>query len=83
MTPNARFIAIATLIVLGVITAFTPLVIAYCRQIPCYWCHEPWAVYPRAAGDLCRSCAGVFDTQVARVGRRVSLLRRLTGRRAA
>jgi hypothetical protein len=79
MTPNARFIAIATLIVLATIW----ILASYARLILCAWCRSPWAIYPRAAGDLCRSCAGVFDTQVQRVGRRVSLLRRLTGRKAA
>jgi hypothetical protein len=78
-SPNARFYVIAILIVLGIIW----ILASYARLILCAWRREPWAVYPRAAGDLCRSCAGVFDTQVQRVGRRVSLLRRLTGRRAA
>lgn len=82
--PSARFYVIAILIIATLISILTPIVIAYCRLIPCTWCHAPWAIFPRAVGDLCRSCSRTFDGHVHRVGRRRSLMRRIqTWRRAA
>ena len=65
-SPNSRFIAIAILIVLATIW----ILVRYARLIHCAWCHAPFAVYPRAPGDLCRSCSNVFDTQTHRAGRK-------------
>lgn len=78
-TPSLRFYALAILIVL----AFIWIIVTYARLIACSWCREPFAIYPRASGDLCRSCARVFDHQRERVGRRRSLLRRIQIWRAA
>lgn len=76
-------IGLAILIVVAFLLILTPLVIACCRVIPCAWCHEPWAIHNRAAGDLCRSCAGVFDAHRVKIGHKRSLLRRLQIWRAA
>jgi hypothetical protein len=77
-SPSIRFYVIAILIVASCVS----VIVAYLRVIPCAWCHGPWAIWPRAVGDLCRSCSRVFDGHVHRVGRKRSLMRRIW-RRAA
>lgn len=75
--PSARFYVRAILIVLAFLVILTPVVISYCRLIFCAWCREPWAIHHRTAGDLCRSCADVFDTHRAKIGHKRSILRRI------
>lgn len=77
MTNDTRFIVIAIMIVFALICILTPILIAYCRLIPCAWCREPWAIHRRAVGDLCRSCADVFDHHRVKIGHKRSLLRRI------
>lgn len=77
-TPSARFYVITILIVAMCISIF----VAFARVIPCAWCHASWGIFPRAVGDLCRSCSRAYDHQLLRIGRRRSLLRRIL-RRAA
>lgn len=55
--------------------------VLYARAIQCAWCCEPFAVYPRVCGELCRDCASSFDRRRAMIGRRRRVLRWI--RRAA
>jgi hypothetical protein len=64
--PTARFFAIAILIIVATLW----ILASYARLILCAWCQSPYAIYPRAPGDLCRSCSRVYDTQMHRAGRR-------------
>ena len=71
--PNARFIAIAILIV--AMTAW--ILLRYARMLRCSWCREPYGIFQTNAGDLCWSCAGVYDHAHRKAQRRRSLLRRI------
>jgi hypothetical protein len=71
--PSVRFYVIAFLI----IALFLWIVVRYARLLKCHLCKAPYAVFARSCGDLCWSCAGVFDKNVARAARRRSLLRRI------
>lgn len=73
MIPNARYLFASALSVLGCVS----VLVAYARIISCAWCRSSWAIYPRAVGDLCRSCSAVFDKNRVRAGGRRSLLRRI------
>jgi hypothetical protein len=78
MTSNARFTAIAILIMLATIW----ILVSYARAIRCSWCHGRWAIYSRPTDrkryglDLCRSCAKTFDAEQRRRRPR-SVLRRV------
>lgn len=76
---STRFLITLAVIVVACASVF----VAFARTIPCAWCHEPWGVHERLAGDLCRSCAKVFDRRRLQIGYRRSLLRRLQIWRAA
>ena len=82
-TEDLNMYTLAILLIIGLVVAFTTILITYCRLIPCAWCREPWAVHHRAAGDLCRSCAAVFDLHRIKIGHKRSLLRRIQIWRAA
>lgn len=73
MTHNARFIAIAIVIVLGCVF----VIVNYARLILCAWCRSPWAVYARPIGDLCRACAKTYDHEWRRRRTRAPLPWRL------
>lgn len=75
--PSVRVYVLVALLFVSLLAILTPIVIAYCRTIPCKWCRGSWAIHPRSVGDLCRSCAKTFDKNVARAARRRSLLRRI------
>lgn len=71
--PSARFYAIAILIVAMTVW----ILLRYARLIKCSWCREPYGIFQTNAGDLCWSCAGVYDRAHLKAQRRRSLLRRL------
>jgi hypothetical protein len=60
-----------------IVALFISIIWRYARLIKCHLCKAPYAVFARSSGDLCWSCAGVFDKNVARAARRRSLLRRI------
>lgn len=55
--PNARFIAIAILILLA--TAW--ILIRYARACRCDSCKDPYAIFGRGDLQLCRQCKVVYD----------------------
>jgi hypothetical protein len=78
MTPiEPGFAFSAAVVVLLTVLIF----VSYARLLPCNWCRSPFGVHSRAAGDLCRSCATVFDKHRAKIGYKRTLLQRI--RRAA
>lgn len=64
--PSARFYVIAFLIFAMLVW----IIWRYARLIKCSWCKAPYSVFARSCGDLCWSCAGVFDRASVRYLRR-------------
>ena len=70
---TARFYLIAALVVLLCVWIFD----RYAQLLKCSWCREPYGIFRTNAGELCWSCAGVYDHAHQKAQRRRSLLRRI------
>ena len=73
MTDNTRLIVKCVLI--AILTAI--VLLRYARMLRCSWCRDPYGIFQTNAGDLCWSCAGVYDRAHQKAQRKRSLLRRI------